>query len=265
MIIFLYCLLALLSIVCLFWLFLFIFLNDFSIPTIDVKKIRRILIVFPHPDDEVLTLGGFMRTVSDKKVNITHLILTKGEKGNLKGVKDNALKKIREKETFNAAKILNTHQLIIKDYGDGQLENKKGEIKKELDKIIRQTNPDLVISYDLTGLYGHPDHIACSQITTALIKDKFPNTRLWYVSFPRKIMNLINLPEHMAKEKDYAEKRVFPTHKIFVGVNVLCKIKAVRTYKSQYESFKSGIPIKFIPMEFFHSIALFEYFHEVMF
>lgn len=68
-------------IVILFWLTIFFLANDVSVPLASISKYKNILVIFPHPDDEVLTAGGLMRTLSNsgKKVNL--IILSKGERG----------------------------------------------------------------------------------------------------------------------------------------------------------------------------------------
>lgn len=50
----------------------------------------------------------------------------------------------------------------------------------QLSEILDQLNPDLVISYDSDGGYGHPDHIRAYDITVAACADKYPT--MWAVT-----------------------------------------------------------------------------------
>ena len=127
--------------------------------------------------------------------------------------------------------------------------------------LIEQEKPDLLITYDLAGLYGHTDHIACSEIITELKKTRFQEVPLWYVTLSKRMLARIKLPEHMAIDPHFQEKQVFPTHKLFIGVSVFPKIKSWYTYKSQRASLTKGI-LKFLPIWFFLSMVLFEYFAE---
>src|SRR5438874_940938 len=68
-------------------------------------------------------------------------------------------------------------------------------------------------------------------------------------------------PEDMVTGPHVQERPAFPTHKIFIGVSVFPKIKSWYTYKSQRASFTKGI-MKFLPIWFFLSTVLFEYFAE---
>jgi LmbE family N-acetylglucosaminyl deacetylase len=254
--------LGLLLITVILWVFGFFYVNDFSVPTISIQKYKRVLVVYPHPDDEALTAGGFMRSVIGNGGTVHLLILTKGEQGNVNGRVDKHLKIIRTKEAENAAKLYGV-KLSLYDLGDGALDVKRLKIADIVREKVSVMKPDLVITYDRSGLYGHPDHIAVSEVVSEVLRNKFPNVQLWYSSLPKRIYAMIQLPTHMAKDKNFSEKRAYPTHRILIGLNVITKIRAVRSYTSQHQSFSGGFPIPFLPMEFYHSLGLFEYFHKV--
>jgi LmbE family N-acetylglucosaminyl deacetylase len=92
-----------LIILLLFEVVVYFSINDFSVPTIEFpKNYKKILIVFPHADDEVLTTSGIMKKYSKTK-NITWMIMTKGERGTPDASIDENLKEIRVKE---AKKVL---------------------------------------------------------------------------------------------------------------------------------------------------------------
>lgn len=250
--------LLLFSLTVLFWMLSFLLINDFSLPTKSIKQYKKILAIFPHPDDEVLTTGGVMAVNG----NTTLLILTKGEKGTPYAYKDLLLKNVRTSEAQESARILKVQNLIQKDFGDGELQNKKDEIKKEITYIIDKEKPDLIITYDLSGFYGHPDHIAVSQIVTNLKEEQFNKIELWYTTVPKRVYKLLKLPEEMAHDKNFKNNRSYPSHKIWVGINVFRKIRAMIAHKSQYQLFQAGFPIP-IPSAFFQSMTLYEYFYKV--
>lgn len=243
------------------WAISFIFQNDFSLPTKALKKYKKILIIFPHPDDEVLTVGGLTASCRNFGIETIVTVLTKGERGEsyIKDVSD--LKSLRAHEMETSFKILGGKRLIQLDLGDGDLENNKKVVKEEIKRIIKVENPDLIITYDLAGLYGHPDHIVLSETITELRTDYHYD--LWYAVLPKRIMKTVTLPEHMARDPNFKSKRALPTHRIFVGVAVLKKIKALYAYRSQYMSFRNAYPFKFIPLGFYVSANIYEYFHEV--
>ena len=251
------------SVVIICWLSFFFYISDFSVKFANVKKFKKLLVIFPHPDDEVLSAGGLLKLLAQNGTKTTLLTLTKGEKGNPSGVFDLKLKKIRTKETGEASKILEIDRLILQDLGDGEIVNKQVKVKKIISKTIEEEKPDLVITYDRSGLYGHEDHMVVSEIVTSLIKNKYKNISLWYTTYPKRDLDMAKLPEHMAKDLNFKNKRTLPTNKVFIGLNIFNKLRALYAYKSQYSSYRNGLPIKFIPLWFVYSITLFEYFHEV--
>ena len=244
--------LILFSIPFIIWLAAFFFTHDFSLPT--GKLPNNILVVFPHPDDEAMTCSGALAQSES-----TYLILTKGEKGTPEGKEDKQLKKIRAKEAEEMASILGT-RLIHRDYGDGELNKKRAKLRAGIEQIIRKVRPQLIITYDKSGLYGHPDHVVVSEITTELAEKH--KIRLWYVSFPKKALDMINLPEEMADDKNFRKKRKEPSLKIFAGYSVMKKIKTIYAHKSQLFAFRKGYPRPF-PLWFYASLLWFEYFYEV--
>lgn len=67
----------------------------------------------------------------------------------------------------------------------------------------------------------------------------------------------------MAKDQEYLKSRKSPSFKIWVGISgIASKIQAVYTYKSQFDSFVKGVPIKQIPMWFYVSLTSYEYFYK---
>ena len=254
-------LLIIVLIIPLLWMTGFLVVTDFSVPLRDARQFHHVLVIFPHADDEAITCGGFLHHVSRGGSAVTLVILTKGERGTPNATLDVSLKDIRTREAQAVTAILGISKLIQEDFGDGALHDKKQELRQFLATLIEQEKPDLLITYDLAGLYGHTDHITCSEVITELKKTRFQDIPLWYVTLSKRMLARIKLPEHMAIDPHFQEKQVSPTHKLFIGVSVFPKIKAWYTYKSQRASLTKGI-LKFLPIWFFLSMVLFEYFAE---
>ena len=252
-----------LFVILLLWAIGFLFFTDFSVPLQkDTRQFKHILVIFPHADDETITCGGSLHSMSLAGSSVTLVILTKGEKGTSDATFSVNLKEIRTREAQEVANILAVAKLIQKDFGDGELACKKQELTACIATIMEQEKPDLLITYDLAGFYGHTDHIACSEIITELKRNRFQEIPLWYVTFPKRVLAWVRTPEHMGIDPRFKAKRAFPTHKIFIGASVWPKIKAWYTYKSQLAALTQGTT-KLIPLWFFLSMVLFEYFSEV--
>lgn len=256
--------LGLILLVLLVWSIGFFVLNDFSVPTTNIAAYKKIFIIFPHADDETLTASGLMKLANTQGKQVTWIILTKGEKGNPTDTYDPKLKAIRVSEVQKVASMLGVSEVIQKDFGDGQVKQKKKEVTEFLTTVFQKEKPDLVITYDLSGWYGHPDHIATTEVVNAVIKTIAPKTHLWYVTLPKQVWSLAGgLPTRMAENPDWITHRTFPNAKVFVGFHVIDTILSLYTYKSQYQAFRDSIPFAPIPMWFLISMEWFEYFHVV--
>lgn len=257
-------LLILILLILLVWIGGFIYANDFKVVSKKIPDIKKALIIFPHADDEAQSVGGLMSRLISSGIDVYWVILTRGEKGTPNGELDEKLKDVRVLEAKRAADIYHITHLTIEDYPDGGIDQFKEKLEKNVTSMIGEINPDLVITYDLSGLYGHPDHMVTSEVVTEIMKHKFQKKKLWYVSLPKQIYDSISLPEHMARTKDYRKNRLYPTHKIFVGIGgVIQKIKVSYVYESQGGSSSRNMPFPFIPFWFYISLTPYEYYHEV--
>lgn len=252
----------LILIIIIFWLYGFYIRNDFSVPNANITKYKNVLIIFPHADDELFMTGGLIGHFNAQKSSTTLAILTMGERGNFDAHLDPDLKIVRTNEATQAANILKVTKLIQEDFGDNDLKNKKELLTKYISQLINNLNPDLVITYDNSGLYGHNDHIIVSEIITEVVKSN-GKAELWYATLPQRTLNKIKLPEHMATDINFKTKRVLPTFKISTLPYMLNKIKGLDAYESQKSSFKKNMPIKFLPLWFYDSMSFFEYFYKV--
>lgn len=241
------------------WLIGFIVLNDFSVPSFR-SKTTKALFIFPHPDDEAFNCGGLLKSITKNGSQTTLAVLTLGERGNPDGKYDHQLKIIRKKEMEKSAKNFHISKLLQEDFGDGQLKNKRGKLEKYIDSLITSEKPDTLVTYDLSGLYGHPDHMIVSEIVTRLVRNKYPQIILYYPSRPLKVISRTKLPEHMAQDNSFKNKRTFPNGKLFIGFNFFAKTKAISIYRSQRLSFRSPLP-KYLPLWFVISCQLFEYYY----
>ena len=248
------------------WIYGFVQANDFSVKTKQIGDLnyKNVLVVFPHPDDEANSLSGTINQFVENKAEVNWIVLTRGERGTSDTHLDENLRQTRTKESENVANILNINPPIFSDFPDNSVVDHKDELTNYLKQQIGKYKPDLVITYDESGGYGHPDHIIVSQVVTSLLKTDFPKTHLWYTSTPEKLLKQLSLPTQMAKDQEYLKSRMSPSFKVWIGASgVVSKIRAVYEYKSQIESFVKGVPIKQIPLWFYVSLTPYEYFYEV--
>jgi LmbE family N-acetylglucosaminyl deacetylase len=133
---------------------------------------RRLCAFFAHPDDESFSSGGVMARYADEGVTVTLVTATSGEAGEIAPGLDVAREELagwREAELRQAAEILGVADLRLLRLPDGDLPNHAVELKAAFISVLRELRPQVVLTEDLQGITGHPDHIA---VTNAL-RDAF--------------------------------------------------------------------------------------------
>jgi LmbE family N-acetylglucosaminyl deacetylase len=134
----------------------------------------KLMAVLAHPDDECLGNGGIFAKYAAEGLE-THLVTaTRGERGWMGSESDNpgleALGRMRETELLAAAEVLGIRHVDFLDYVDGELDAANPtEAVAKIAGYLRRVKPQVVVTFGQYGGYGHPDHIAISQFTTAAI------------------------------------------------------------------------------------------------
>lgn len=145
-----------------------------------------LLCVHPHPDDESIACGGVLARCADEGV-ATHVVTcTGGEAGeNLAGIDlgDHDLVWHRQQEMADAVAALGltSHTWLgFRDSGmAGTADNEHpdafvvadlDEAAGRLARVIRDLRPQVVVSDDEHGTYGHPDHVRAHQVTVRAVE-----------------------------------------------------------------------------------------------
>jgi LmbE family N-acetylglucosaminyl deacetylase len=134
----------------------------------------RLMCVLAHPDDESLGTGGALAKSAAEGVDTYLLTATRGERGRFGDCTcapdPDIVGRTREAELMAAAKILGVGEVRVLDYPDGALDSvDPAEATQRIAGHLRRVKPQVVITFAPDGAYGHPDHIAISQLTTAAI------------------------------------------------------------------------------------------------
>ena len=151
---------------------------SYSISSGDMEDIMpaklKLMAILAHPDDESMGTGGILSKYAAEGVETYLITATRGQRGWFGDKSDypgaTALGQRREEELHAAAQVLRLKQVNLLDYMDGKLdEADAAEIIHKLSFYIRKIRPQVVVTFDSFGYYGHPDHIAISQFTTSAI------------------------------------------------------------------------------------------------
>lgn len=173
----------------------------------------RLLGVFAHPDDETFCIGGTLARYIATGAEAMVVSFTRGEAGQIRDAQvatRRTLGKVRAQELHNACAALGVQHVHCYDFGDGKLQDLALDILIEpIVRLIREFQPDIVFTFDESGAYGHPDHIAISNATTKACQlagqshqfagqlseglAPFKPPRLFHTCFPQSGLLLLDL------------------------------------------------------------------------
>lgn len=150
---------------------------------------RRLLLVHAHPDDESIGSGATMAKYAAEGASVTLVTCTLGEEGevippdlaHLAADRDDTLGRHRIGELADACKALGvTDHRFLGGAGRWRDSGMMGvaagdrpdcfwradldEAAGELVKVIREVRPQVLVTYDENGFYGHPDHIQAHRV-----------------------------------------------------------------------------------------------------
>lgn len=172
-----------------------------------------VLLVHAHPDDETLATGALAAELSSRGARVVLLTATRGERGEvvpgplsaLAGTP--ALVSRREAELARAAQELGIRELYwlgtaparaagrpARRYGDSGMRWVRpglagpaeatdpgsltaaplAEVVADVAALLAHTRPDVVVTYDQGGGYGHPDHVRVHEAALAACRAAAP-------------------------------------------------------------------------------------------
>jgi mycothiol S-conjugate amidase len=159
---------------------------------------RCLLAIHAHPDDESSKGSGTMARYADEGVRVVLVCATRGEEGDIlnprmdkPGIKER-MAELREAELETAGDILGVDQIYHLGYRDSGMPGSDGnkrpeafanadpdEVVGKLVEIIRRERPQVVLGYDESRGYEHPDHVRVHELGTRAFHeagdpDKFP-------------------------------------------------------------------------------------------
>lgn len=226
-------------------------------------KPKRILGVFPHPDDESFTIGGLLLKASKLGIDTNVLCLTRGEYGKSLRALGNRLGRKRVKEFRRAMEILDVKESHIGTFKDGFLRYSSATITKYVEEYIEKYNPELVVTYDPGGMTGHPDHIALSKATLDICKRK--NIPLLFYSpkglfrklFKNRADRYRSIPNYILKNGwNHRKARAFFVHKSQLELNnivmkfIIYLIIALSPETYHLVDYSKEYRYKYFPFEF---------------
>lgn len=191
---------------------------------------RRLLLVHAHPDDETIGTGATMARYAAAGAQVTLITCTLGEEGEVL-VPELSLLAAAEADQLGGYRIgelatamahlgVNDHRFLggagrFRDSGmvgtpanahprafwRGASDPAAFEAAvAAAAAVVREVRPQVVVTYDPDGEYGHPDHIMAHRVTTAAVEqaaspyylaaagDPWEVAKLYWTGMPRSLL-----------------------------------------------------------------------------
>lgn len=200
--------------------------EDQTFMVVETRNKRPTIVgVFAHPDDESFGPGGTLAKYAAEGADVHVIIATDGIAGSVEvgtTIMDHeTLAQIRSGELSNAATALGVTSIWSLPYRDsgmrGTPENDhpqaliqqpRERLVGELMDYMQRLQPDVVITHDPLGGYGHPDHICVCETATAAfhqLRSLHPDStgvanngngytrpqKLYYTAFDKRLLKIV--------------------------------------------------------------------------
>jgi LmbE family N-acetylglucosaminyl deacetylase len=168
-----------------------------------------LMAVHAHPDDEATSTGGVLARYAAEGIRTVLVTCTDGACGDGPGgVKPGEpghnpaeLVELRKSELEASCRILGVSDLELLGYADSGMEGwpqndapgsfwrtPVDEAAARLGELMKTYQPDVVVTYDPNGFYGHPDHIQAHRITMAAAAATGIPAKVYWTTVPRSSM-----------------------------------------------------------------------------
>jgi LmbE family N-acetylglucosaminyl deacetylase len=153
---------------------------------------RTLVFCHAHPDDEALLTSGTMAKATAAGHRVVVVAATSGEAGLVEAELAADLGQRRRSELAASADALGVAEVIHLGYADSGLHGEHdgfahadgAEVAQRLAGILNDVAADIVVGYDASGGYGHPDHIAVHRMVRDAVMLR--PTQTFEVTLPRE-------------------------------------------------------------------------------
>lgn len=156
---------------------------------------KTLVFVHAHPDDEALLTAGTMARAAAQGHRIILVMATDGSGGLASASYGGELASVRMGELAESAGVLGVSRTVLLGFPDAGLrgETAAGFAHRDLESIaasvagrLTDERVDVLVGYDASGGYGHPDHRAVHRMTRMLSERLPARHRLYEATLPRE-------------------------------------------------------------------------------
>ncbi len=198
-----------------------------------MNKIKKILVVAAHPDDELLGCGGTIIKFSQKKCKIFTLFFTDGVSARGKKFSKTAVN--RKNNALNSLKIMGVRNSKFLSYPDNGLDTVPLiKITREIEKVIKKFKPDTIFTHSNVDLNIDHEIVSRAVVTASRPKPNFC------------VKNILLFETLSSTEWNFnLKKKTFnPNYFVDITATINKKIKAAKAYKNEINTWPHPRSIK---------------------
>lgn len=143
---------------------------------ISAVSAERVLVLAPHPDDDVIGCGGLLKMLANDGAKIKVIYFSDGSFGTKDKSHDKSLISVREEETREASKIIGVGEGKFLRLPDLHLRS-SSDLAAQIRREIEFDKPDLILAPSFEDL--HPDHLAVAEIFYLALKNFDDQINIW--------------------------------------------------------------------------------------
>ena len=164
-----------------------------------MSGVRRMLVVVAHPDDETFGTGSLIAHEAARGVEVVVCCASRGEAGEAPDwLPEGAdLGAVREQELRDAAAALGVSRVVVLEFGDSGMTGEMGietlagapfdSVVAAVAQVVRDVDPDVVVTLDPVETDGHRDHTRIGQATVEACR-AWPATWVYAWTVPRSLL-----------------------------------------------------------------------------
>jgi LmbE family N-acetylglucosaminyl deacetylase len=157
-------------------------IDFYDLARLDALHVRRLIVIAPHPDDEVLGVGGLIQAALKEHVLVEVVAVTNGEASHpgSEAVAALDLPTLRANESREALRRLGWDDPLVTqlDIPDGKIAERRRDLDDALSSMLLPD--DLCVAPWRRD--GHPDHNVCGEVSAAASRSvgaKFLEYMVW--------------------------------------------------------------------------------------
>lgn len=197
-------------------------------------NVERVLVVLPHPDDEVYGLSGTLAKMIKQGTKVTYGCLTLGEMGRNMGNPPFAsrvtLPEVRKAELEASCRAIGIQDLRMLGFHDKTIEfEDKDVLDGAITALLEEIKPEIVFTF-YPGYSVHPDHDACGAAVIRCV-ERMPEAErpvVYCMAFSRDCIDVLGQPDTHSDVKEFVNQ----------------KISSIQAHRSQFQAPKLTGPNK---------------------